>query len=293
MTRGDQPDGLTGAFHIAFLKADTADMPRQMALAKGKPDREDRMANLQALALARSGRLERARESALHAIELASAAGNLERAAAYETAMAVWEAWYGNEAAATRSAMRVLDAAIGRHVTYAAGLALAIAGDTARAQAIADSLASRFPEDTSVRFSYLPTLRALAALRTSDPARAIEVLRPAATYEFAQPGISFFGAGGVAFGAMYPTYVRGLTYLALRKPADAAAEFQKILDHPGIVLEDPMGALARLQLARAWTMAGDVGKAKASYEDVLRVWKDADGGIPVISEARTEYARLP
>ena len=138
-----------------------------------------------------------------------------------------------------------------------------------------------------------PTLRALAALRTGDPSRAIEVLRPAATYEFAQPGISFFGAGGVAFGAMYPTYLRGMAYLALRKPADAAAEFRRILDHPGIVLEDPMGALARLQLARAWTMAGDVGRAKASYEDLLRVWKDADAGIPVISEARAEYARLP
>jgi Tfp pilus assembly protein PilF len=97
----------------------------------------------------------------------------------------------------------------------------------------------------------------------------------------------------VAFGAMYPTYVRGMAYLALRKPADATPEFQKILDHPGIVLEDPMGALARLQLARAWTMAGDVAKAKASYEDLLRVWKDADAAIPVIGEARAEYQRLP
>jgi tetratricopeptide (TPR) repeat protein len=268
-------------------------MQRQIALAKGKPDREDRLSNLQALTLARSGRLDDARESARHAIELASATGSFERAAAYETAMAVWEAWYGNAAAARRSVTHVLDAAIGRHVTYAAALALAVAGDTARAQTIADTLASRFPEDTSVRFSYLPTLRALAALGTGDPPRAIEVLRPAATYEFAQPGISFFGAGGVAFGAMYPTYVRGMAYLALRKPADAAAEFRRILDHPGIVLEDPMGALARLQLARAWMMAGDVSRAKASYEDLLRVWKDADAGIPVISEARAEYAKLP
>jgi len=293
ITRGDQPDALTDAFHIAFLKADASEMQRQIALAKGKPDREDRLSNLQALTLARAGRLDGARESARHAMELASAAGNLERAAAYETAMAVWEAWYGNTAAAKRSVMHVLDVAIGRHVTYAAGLALAIAGDTARAQTIADSLASRFPEDTSVRFSYLPALRALTALRAGDPARAVEVLRPAGTYEFAQPGISFHGAGGVAFGAMYPTYVRGMAYLALRKPADATPEFQKILDHPGIVLEDPMGALARLQLARAWAMAGDVGRAKASYEDLLRVWKDADAGIPVIGEARAEYQRLP
>jgi len=293
MARGDQPDALTDAFHIAFLKADTLGMQRQIALAKGKPDREDPLSNLQALTLGRAGRLEGARESARHAIVVASAAGNLERAAAYETAMAVWEAWYGNTAAAKQTATHVLDTAKGRHVTYAGALALAIAGDTARAATIADDLDRRFPEDTSVRFSYLPTLRALAALRTNDPSRAIELLRPAATYEFAQPGISFHGAGGVAFGAMYPTYVRGMSYVALRKGAEAAAEFQKILEHPGVVLEDPMGALARLQLARAWTMAGDVGKAKTAYEELLRLWKDADPTIPVVSEARAEYARLP
>jgi len=188
--------------------------------------------------------------------------------------------------------MHVLDGEIGRHVRYAAALALAIAGDTARAEAIADDLNKRFPEDTSVRFNYVPMLRALAALRSHEPAHAIELLRPAATYEFAQPGISFFGAGGVAFGAMYPTYVRGLAYLALRKDAEAAAEFQKILDHRGVVLEDPIGALARLQLARAWTMTGDRAKAKAMYEEVLRVWKDADPAVPVISEAHAEYVRL-
>jgi hypothetical protein len=172
-------------------------------------------------------------------------------------------------------------------------LALAIAGNTARAQTIADDLERRFPEDTSVRFNYLPTLRALAALRSKDPSRAIEIVRPAATYEFAQPGISFYGAGGVAFGAMYPTYVRGLSYLALRKAGEAAVEFQKILDHPGVVLEDPMGAFARLQLARAETMADEVVKAKATYEELLRLWKDADAAMPVVSEARAEYARLP
>jgi tetratricopeptide (TPR) repeat protein len=247
------------------------------------------LANLQALTLARAGRLGDARESARHAIELASAAGNRERSAAYETAMAVWEAWYGNTAAATRSAMHVLDVAQGRHVTYAAALALAIAGDTVRTHRIADDLDQRFPEDTSVRYNYLPTLRALSVLKGGDPSRAIELLRPAATYEFAQPGISFHGAGGVAFGALYPIYVRGLAYLSLRKPAEAAAEFQKILSHPGVVLEDPMGALARLQLARAWTMAGEGGKAKASYEDVLGLWKDADSQVPVIEQARAEY----
>jgi len=95
----------------------------------------------------------------------------------------------------------------------------------------------------------------------------------------------------VAFGAMYPTYVRGMAYLALRKP-EAAAEFQKPLDHPGVVLEDPMGALARLQLAGAWTMAGDVHKARSMYQELFRVWKEADAAIPAVSEAGLEYARL-
>jgi serine/threonine protein kinase/tetratricopeptide (TPR) repeat protein len=292
VTRADQPDALPDAYHIAFLKADVPGMQRQAALAKGKPGVEDRVSNLQALALARAGRLEDARESARHAVELASAAGNRELSAAYDTAIAVWEAWYGNTAAAKRGATHVLDVAKGRHVTYAGALALAITGDTARPQTIADDLDRRFPEDTSVRYNYLPTLRALAALKVDDPSRAIELLRPAATYEFAQPGISFYGAGGVAFGAMYPTYVRGMAYLELRRAAEAAAEFQKILDHPGVVLEDPMGTLARLQLARTWTMAGDAGKAKASYEDVLGLWKYADSQIPVVMEARAEYARL-
>jgi serine/threonine protein kinase/tetratricopeptide (TPR) repeat protein len=293
VARGDQADAWTDGFHIAFLKDDAAGMQRQIALAKGKSDREDRLSNLQGLTLARSGRLERARESARLAIDIASAAGSSERAAAYEAAMAVWEAWYGNTAAAIQRAMHVLGVAKGRHVTYASALALAIAGDTARAQTIADDLDRRFPDDTSVRYNYLPTLRALAALKANNPTRAIDVLRPAATYEFAQPGISFFGAGGVAFGAMYPTYLRGMAYLALRKAAEAAAEFQKILDHPGIVLEDPMGALARLQLARAWTMAGEAGKAKAAYEDLLRLWKDADPAIRMIKDARAEQGRLP
>src|SRR4029078_8828161 len=110
----------------------------------------------------------------------------------------------------------------------------------------------RFPEDTSVRFAYLPTLRALAALSANDPSHAIELLRPATTYEFAQPRTTFSAAGGGAFGAMYPTYLRGQAYLAQQKGVEAAAEFQKILDHPGVVLEDPIGALARLQLGRAW-----------------------------------------
>jgi tetratricopeptide (TPR) repeat protein len=288
----DAPDAVADAYHIAFLKGDAAGMERQAALAKGRPELEGSISNLQALVLARAGCLEAARQAARRAIDLAVAGGRRERAAVWETGAAVWEALYGNAAAAKQSATHVLEAANGRHVTYAAALALAIAGERSRAQTIADDLDRRFPEDTSVRFTYLPTLRALSALGANDPSHAIELLRPSATYEFAEPGISFYGSGGGSFGAMYPTYFRGEAYLALHKGADAAAEFQKILDHPGVVLGDPIGALARLQLARAWTISGDKTKAKAAYQDFLALWKDADSDIPILRQAKREYAKL-
>jgi tetratricopeptide (TPR) repeat protein len=279
-------------FHIAFLKGDVSAMDRQAALGRGKPGVEDWIAHLQALALARGGRLEAARQSARHAIDLASAAGSHERAAVQETAVAVWEALYGNNAAAIRHAAHVLENANARHVTYAAALALAIAGERSRAEMIADALARGFPEDTSVRFNYVPTLRALAAVAANDPSRAMDMLQLAATYEFAQPGISFYGSGGGSFGAMYPTYVRGVACLALHKPAEAAAEFQKIVDHPGVVLEDPIGALARLQLGRAIALTGDMTKARVVYTDLLALWKDADADLELPKRAKQEFAAL-
>jgi eukaryotic-like serine/threonine-protein kinase len=286
------PEVLTQRFQIAFFEGDTAEMDRLVALAKGKPEVDDWITHLQALVLARAGRLETARQSARHAVELATAAGQGERAAVRETGAAVWEGLYGNATGARRTAMHVLEVAQGRHVQYAAALALALAGEHSRAQAIADDLERRFPEDTSVRFNYVPTLRALSALGANEPSRAIDLLRPASAYEFAQPGISFYGAGGGSFGAMYPTYVRGLAYLALHKPTEAAAEFRKILDHPGVVLGDPMGAVARLQLGRALTRAGDVGKAQAAYQDLVAIWKDADPELELPKQARAEFAAL-
>ena len=142
------------------------------------------------------------------------------------------------------------------------------------------TISTAFPEDTSVRFAYVPTLRALSALSANDPSRAIE------------PGISFYGAGGGSFGAMYATYLRGEAYLALHKATEATAEFQKILDHPGVVLGDPIGALARLQLARALTMSGDASKAKEAYQDLLALWKDADPDLALPKQAKAELATL-
>jgi hypothetical protein len=146
----------------------------------------------------------------------------------------------------------------------------------------------RFPEDTAVKFNYLPTLRALLALKR-DPANAIEILETAVPYELGSPPCSFFGN----YGALAPVYVRGEAFLALNRGDEAAVEFQKILDHRGVVLSDPTGALAHLQLGRAFHLSGDNTKAKAAYRDFLTLWKGADSDLPILKEAKAEFARLP
>ena len=184
--------------------------------------------------------------------------------------------------------MAVLDLSKGRDVEYGAALALALSGDSSQSQTSADDLERRFLEDTAVRFSYLPALRALLALNHGEPARAIELLQIAVPYEPGAPPSSFFGN----FGALYPIYVRGEAYLAANQGTEAAAEFQKILDHRGIVVSDPIGALAHLQLGRAFALSGDKTKAKTAYQDFLTLWKDADPDIPILKEAKAEYAKL-
>jgi hypothetical protein len=174
-------------------------------------------------------------------------------------------------------------------VDYAAAFALAMAGDVPRSRALADDLARDYPEDTSVQFMYLPTLRALFALDAGDAAAAIQSLEPASRFDLATGGIGF----NAYFGRLYPIYVRGLAYLAAQQPAEAAAEFQRIIDHRSIVLVDPIDALARLQLARALALAGDTVKASSVYNDLLARWANADTSIPLVTEARAEYARLP
>ena len=167
-------------------------------------------------------------------------------------------------------------------------LALALAGSSSRAQALADDLEKNFPEDTSVRFSYVPALRAILAVNRGQPSRAIEVLESAAPYELGTPRSNLQGF----FGALYPVYVRGQAYLSAHQGAEAAAEFQKIIDHRGILVSDPVGALAHLQLARAFALSGDTAKAKSAYQDFLTMWKQADSDVPVLKQAKTEYAEL-
>jgi tetratricopeptide (TPR) repeat protein len=146
----------------------------------------------------------------------------------------------------------------------------------------------RFPEDTAVRFSYLPVLRARLALDNGSSARAIEALHAAVPYELGAPS----SAVHALYGALYPIYVRGEAYLAQGRGGEAVTEFQTILDHPGVVGSDPIGALAHLQLGRAYALSQDKTKAKSCYEDFLTLWKDADPDIPVLDQAKAEYAKL-
>jgi hypothetical protein len=181
-----------------------------------------------------------------------------------------------------------LEHANDREVKYGAALALSLSGDSVRSQALANNLEKEFPDDTSVRFSYLPTVRAVLALNHREPAKAIKLLQVAVPYELSAPRGSLQGF----FGALYPIYVRGLAYLAEHDGTQAANEFQKILDHRGVVISDPIGALAHFQQARAYAMTGDRAKAKASYQEFLNLWKDADAELPILNQARGEYAKL-
>jgi DNA-binding winged helix-turn-helix (wHTH) protein/tetratricopeptide (TPR) repeat protein len=279
---------LVEGYDIAFLQVDKAGMDRAVTLAQGKSGAEDWIADHQAFALAYFGHLHAARTMAQRATNLAQQAAHQERAALFETGPALWEAMFGNATEARRSATVALALAKDREVEYGAAFALGLSGDSSRSSSLANDLEAQYPEDTAVRFSYLPVLRALLALNHDEPSQAIELLQVAAPYELGQPRSKIQGF----FGSLYPIYVRGEAYLAEKKGVEAAAEFQKILDHGGIAYSDPIGAVAHLQLARAYTLSGDNTKAKAAYQAFLTLWKDADLDIPIFKQAKAEYAKL-
>jgi tetratricopeptide (TPR) repeat protein len=222
-------------------------------------------------------------------VEVALQDREREAAASYAAARAVWEAVCGNAAEGKTGAMAALELSKGRDIEYAAGLALAFSGASSRSEALAEDLVKRFPEDTFVSFTYAPVLRAAAALARGKPTDSVERLEIARRYELAVNGLNFplFHAGG-----LHSAYVRGQAFTAAHRYAEAAAEFQKILEHRGIVGTDPIGPLAHLQLGRVFALSGDKIRAKAAYEAFLTLWKDADPAIPILKSAKAEYARL-
>jgi eukaryotic-like serine/threonine-protein kinase len=284
----ENPVFLVNRYYLAFLKGDEAGMNREIERAHGKLEVEDWMSHNQALVLARSGQMRNARIVWRHTIERVQQNGEREKAAIYQAAEAVCEAHVGNWNQAQERARMALDLGKGRDVEYAAAYALALSGDSYESQRLADELAKRFPEDTPVQFEYLPTLRALFALSQKAPLDAIDRLQTALPYDIAMPGTAFFAK----FGGLYPAYVRGQAYLEAGRGLEASAEFQKVLDHRGIVLADSIGAVAHLQLGRAFVLLGEKDKAKSAYQAFLALWKDADPATPVLKQATAEYAKL-
>jgi eukaryotic-like serine/threonine-protein kinase len=277
-------------YFIAFLRNDQAAMEREMTQRQAKMEAQGWFQHQEALTLAYQGRLKEADRLSARAVDLARQGGLLERPALFEGAGAVWNALFGNQAEAQRSAAAALSLHRSRDADYGPAFALALVDESAQAHKIEVDLEKRYPDDTSVQFSYLPALRALEALNQGDPAKALEMTQAAAPYDLAVPGTKY--GSGSFFGALYPVYVRGLAYSRMGRHREAAAEFQKILDHPGIVLNDPIGPMARLQLARALSASGDRAKSAAAYKELLALWKDADPDLPVIQQAKAESARM-
>jgi tetratricopeptide (TPR) repeat protein len=274
-------------YQIAFLQNDAEGMAQEVAWSAGKPGVEDSMLGLEADTAAYSGRVRKAREFSLQAMDSAERAEENEAAATYVAEYGLREALLGNADEAQRRSALAIKRSAGRDVQYGAALALAYAGDTGRTQTLADDLGKRFPEDTIVQFNYLPTLHAKIAVNKGNASEAFESLRAAAPYELGVSTASVYG-----WTALYPVFVRGEAYLAAHQGSEAAAEFQKVLDHRGVVVNELIGALAHLQIGRAYAMQGDTVKARAAYQGFLTLWKDADPDIPILKQAKAEYAKL-
>jgi serine/threonine protein kinase/tetratricopeptide (TPR) repeat protein len=275
---------LANRYTLAFLKGNAAQMAQLAADAMGKPGTEDLLLAAQADTEAWHGKLKNARELTRRAMDSAQHNDAKEAAATYQAAAALREVESGNRTQARADADAAVKLAPNRDVQAMAALALARAGDTAGGEKLAAELDQTLPLDTLVQRYWLPTIRAAVALQRKDPNRAVELLKAASMIELGCPT-----SLGVV---LFPAYLRGEAYLMLHDGNRAAAEFQKFIDHYGLVGNFPWGALARLGIARAYAMQGDTAKAKAAYQDFLTLWKDADPEIPIYKQAKAEYAQL-
>jgi tetratricopeptide (TPR) repeat protein len=258
-------------------------MERQVAWAAGRPGEEDRMLNTHADTQAYYGRLEKARDLARRAADSAVRADAKETGAQWLAFQALREAELGNAAAARQGVAHALALAPGRDVKVLSALVLARSGENAQSRTILEALQRSDPTNTYLKVYWFPVIEASIAMAQQAPDQAIVALEPSLPYEL----------GGPPPGtAMYPAYIRGLAYLAQRNGSAAAAEFQKFLDHPGIVQNFLLGSLAHLQLGRAYAISGDTAKAKTAYKDFLTLWKDADPDIPILKQAKAEYEKL-
>lgn len=282
----DSPDLHLVQYRLAFLQRDPAGMTAESGWAAGQPGVEDMLLSSQADTAAFYGRLGEARNLSRLAVASAERAERRELAAAYEANAALRESLFGNAAESRKRSAAALGLSDNRYVQFEASLALALLGDGVRAQHLADDLDKRLPEDTVAHCNYLPSIRAVLALNNKDSSRAIEILGPAAPCELGLPDTD------LPPDALYPAYVRGEAYLAAHQGKEAAVEFQKILDYTGIVLDEPIAALAHIGLARAYAQSGESSKAREQYEEFFALWKDANPDIPILKRARAEFEKL-
>ena len=281
----DSPEIHLNLYWVDFLQQDASGMQREAEAMMSNPGFQDQLLNHEADTALFVGHLSESRVLSRRAIESAEVKGKKEAAALYQAEAAVREALIGNNEAAKQQAQAALAISKARDVEGLSAIALASTGDSARANRIADELGKRFPEGTITQFTYLPLIHAAAFSAAGDGSRAIEALAPAAPYDL----------GGnletVKF-VLYPVYLRGQALLITKQGEAAASEFQKILDHPGAVRNELIGALARLGVARAFASSGDKAKARQAYRQFLDLWKDADPTIPILKQAKAEYAKL-
>ena len=266
-------------YRIAFIRGDTVAMQQQVDWASGKPT-EHELVEAQGQAAISSGQLRKAKELSNRAVELAQRRDFKEVAASYASASVLREAVVGNCQRAKQGAANAVSFARSRISMSYAALALASCGEAGQAQSLIDELAKRFPKDSFVNGTWLPAIRAVLEINRNNPALAIQLLQAAARYEM----------GGDA--RLWPAYIRGLAYLRQRSGAEATSEFQKIIDHRGLVAISPLYPLAHLGLARSAVLAGDTAKARKAYQDFFALWRDADQDIPILIEAKKEYEEL-
>jgi eukaryotic-like serine/threonine-protein kinase len=279
----DAPSLHQARYWLGFLQGDEAIMQQEEAAMTGRVGGEDVLLAMQSNTEAWYGKLKYARELTRRAMDFAEHNDAKEVAAGYQAEAALREVEVGNREQARAEANAAMKLAPNRDVQAIAALALGRAGDAAGAEKLATGLDKTFPLDTLVQRYWLPTIRAAVALERKDPNRAIEVLKETSAIELGEPANLSV--------ALVPVYVRGEAYLVLGDGDQAAGEFQKFIDHRGVVTNFPWGALARLGLARAYALKGDTAKARAAYLDFLALWKDADPDIPILKQAKAEYAK--
>ena len=268
-------------YGLAFLSGDNAEMEREVRWAAGRPGEEDQMLNSHADTQAYYGRMEKARDLSRRAVDSAVRADSKEAGAVWLTFQGLREAEVGNGAQAQQAVARGLALAPGRYVKVLAALVLARGGDAAKSKPMLDAAQKAESTNTFLKVYWFPIIEASIDVDQSAPDRAILALEPALPYEL-----------GGNIGWIYPAYIRGQAYLAQKNGSAAAAEFQKLLDYPGLVENGLLGSLAHLQIARAYALSGDMAKAKAAYRDFFIVWKAADPDVPILKAAKAEYMKL-